>query len=109
MRQQISVKTNKLANSIKNYTLGYCNCGGFPDCICDNRSALQSDLQTLLRDTYNIQMILKPFYDSLKKENTFVCDVIRISDGNVIKSPRMNSYEKALEIGLQNGIKLITN
>ena len=67
----------------------------------------QSLLQKWLREKHNIQMILKPFYDSLKKENSFVCDVIRISDGRVIKSPRMLSYEEALEIGLQEALTLI--
>ena len=52
-------------------------------------------------------MILKPFYDSLEKENSFVCDVIRISDGRVIRSERLNSYEEVLEIGLQNGLTLV--
>lgn len=67
----------------------------------------QSLLQKWFREKHNIQMIMKPFYDSLKKENSFVCDIIRMSDGRVIKSVRCSKYEEALEIGLQNALTLI--
>ena len=69
----------------------------------------QSLLQMWLRDVYEIQMIIKPFYDSLATPKcTFTCDVIEIArTGAVLKSTRCNTYEEALEIGLQNGMKLI--
>jgi len=69
----------------------------------------QSILQKWLREEFEIQMMIKPFYDSLATPKcSFVCDVIEISrTGHVIKSPKCATYEEALEIGLQNGMKLI--
>ena len=68
----------------------------------------QSLLQKWLREKYNIQMFLHPYSD-----NTFACDVI---DNKTIhgdnkphrcNSPRCETYEEALEIGLQEALKLI--
>lgn len=71
-------------------------------------SVPQSQLQTWLRTEYNIHMTLKPFYDTSTNETTFVCDVMKLpSDGKIIKSPRLKSYEEVLELGLQEGLKLI--
>jgi hypothetical protein len=48
------------------------------------------------------------FYDSKIKKVTFVCDVMHMDgDNHIYKSPREDSYEEALEIGLFNGLKLI--
>ncbi len=102
----ISFETAKLAKE-KGFDLtSYsCPCVGLPKHL--QKPAPQAVLQKYLREVHNIQMILKPFYDSLEKENSFVCDVIRISDGRVIRSERLNSYEEVLEIGLQNGLTLV--
>jgi hypothetical protein len=70
-------------------------------------TANQAVFQKWLRETHNIHMILKPFFDS-ECSDTFGCDVIRRSDGRVIKSERVNSYENALEIGLGNALSLVT-
>jgi len=69
----------------------------------------QSLLQKWLREVYEIQMMINPFYDSLRNPKcSFACDVIEIArTGHVIKSQRHNTYEDALEEGLQNGMKLI--
>ena len=77
--------------------------------ILKNKENYLCDIQKWLRDTYEIQMIIKPFYDSLATPRcSFTCDVIEIArTGHVIKSQRYNTYEEALEEGLQNGMKLI--
>lgn len=67
----------------------------------------QSLLQKWLREVHNIQMFMKPYWDSSLNKGEFACDVIRIKDGKVIKSLRLNSYEEALEKGLQEALKLI--
>jgi hypothetical protein len=67
----------------------------------------QSELQCWLRETHNIQMFLKPFYDSLEKKNSYACDTFRISDGRVRKSPRLDKYEDALEYALIEALNLI--
>jgi len=68
----------------------------------------QSLLQKWLREKHNIQMFLHPYSDG-----TFACDVI---DNKTIygdnkphrcNSPRLNTYEEALEVGLQEALKLI--
>ncbi len=74
----------------------------------------QSELQRWLRETHNIQMIMQPYYDHYGiPKVTFVCDVICINDGlndgYKHKSKKCNTYEEALEIGLNNGLKLIKN
>ncbi len=72
------------------------------------------ELQKWLRETHNIQMIMQPYYDHYGiPKVTFVCDVICINDGlndgYKHKSKKCNTYEEALEIGLNNGLKLIKN
>jgi hypothetical protein len=68
----------------------------------------QSLLQKWLRDKHNIHMRQIIFYDSKIKKVTFVCDVMHMDgDNHIYKSPREDSYEEALEIGLFNGLKLI--
>lgn len=67
----------------------------------------QSLLQKWLREEFNIQMVIKPYWDSLLNKCMFSCDVIRIKDGKVIKSLKKDSYEEALDQGLVNGMSLI--
>ncbi len=82
------------------------------DCLFDKFFQLngippQAWLQAYLRDNYDIETIQKPFYDSLHSKKSYVCDAIRMKDGRVIMSPRMDSFEEALERGLQNGLTLV--
>ena len=67
----------------------------------------QSLLQKWLREEHNIHILTRPFHDSLLGKTTCIADVIRIGDGRVLKSPRMDTYEEALEIALQNALMLI--
>lgn len=68
----------------------------------------QSMLQRWLREEHNVQMFMKPFYDSKEKKTTFACDVIAVGHiGRAKKSHRQDTYEDALEEGLVNGLELI--
>jgi len=69
----------------------------------------QGLLQRWLRDNHSIEMSIKPFFETLPvPKRTYVCDAIEIErTGHVIKSHRCDTYEDALEEGLQNGLKLI--
>lgn len=68
----------------------------------------QSQLQKWLREKHNIHMFTRVYRDSVKDETTFACDVIRLlSDGRVVKSPRLETYEDALGYALNEGLKLI--
>ena len=81
--------------------------------LTDLPAVPQSLLQKWLREKHNIQMFMKPFYDSKEKKTTFACDVTKIKQtGNVsinVKSQRCDTYEDALEEGLINGLSLVKN
>ena len=66
----------------------------------------QSLLQKWIREEHDIHMLIRPFFDSIGRD-TFVCDVIRRSDGRVIKSHQKDTYEEALEEALVNALNLI--
>ena len=104
----ISHKTSILSKEM-GCTLERCVCGGFPECVCVDKKITLSLLQKWIREEHNIQMIMKPFYDSLSTVKCkFVCDVIEIKGtGRVIKSHQCDTYEEALEEGLVNGLNLI--
>lgn len=66
----------------------------------------QSLLQKWLREVHGIDFIIKPFYDSKMHKKTYVADAV--TPGSPIgKIVRQDSYETALEIGLQEALKLI--
>ena len=67
----------------------------------------QSLLQRWLREKHRIYIISKPFHDSLLDKTTYVSDVIRIGDGKVIKSPKLDTHEESLEYALLEALKLI--
>ena len=63
-------------------------------------------LQKWLREKHNIHMFTKVFHDSLLNKNTYSCDIIHIPDGRTVRSPRLDSYEEALEYALGKGIEM---
>ncbi len=69
----------------------------------------QSLLQKWLREKYNIHIGIKPFYDSKSKIITYATDILKI--GKLLAANKrlipMNSYEEALEIGLQESLNMI--
>jgi len=67
----------------------------------------QSLLQKWLRETHKIEFIIKPFHDGSLHKTTYVADPINILTGKSTRIARQDTYEKALEIGLQEGLKLI--
>ena len=64
-------------------------------------------LQKVLRRDYNIHMFTKVFYDSLLNKNTYSCDIIHIPDGKTVKSPRLDSYEEALQYAIDRGNEMV--
>jgi len=109
--QRISFATAKLAKEKKfswmhaDFYIDKRENGDYTDLPC----VPQSLLQRWLRDNYSIEMSIRPFYETLPvRKRTYVCDAIEIErTGHVIKSHRCDTYEEALEEGLQNGLKLI--
>ena len=100
----ITFETAKLAKE-KGCNLENCTCGGYPDCICSDKRISQSLLAKWLREEHNIIVIvdyegidgyyykfysykgMKQFYDASNKN--------------------FKTFEEALEIGLQEALKLI--
>lgn len=67
----------------------------------------QNTLQKWLRETHNIEFVLKPFHDSNTGKTTYVADPIHLPSGKTARIARQDTYEKALELGLQEALKLI--
>lgn len=120
--QRITLETAKFAKE-KGFDIDYCQCGGFPDCICTDKSPTQSLLQKWLREEHNIHTEIRTFYrnwifniyDLTKLPNRqsllhINCenDFIEFLEENNV-STNMSSYEFALEQGLQEALKLISN
>lgn len=70
----------------------------------------QSILQAWLR-TKNIHMYTKMFHDSLENKTTYACDAFSRSSGKVkvMKSPKLETYEDALEYALNEGLNTLKN
>jgi len=99
-------KLTTISNPVIEDTCNLQNINNVSDTVISRPT--QSILQRWLRDEYDIQMILKPFYDGKEHKRTFVCDVIEIKrTGRTKKSHRQDTYEEALEEGLLNGLNLI--
>lgn len=94
--QLVSLETAKLAKE-KNINLEYCNCGGYPDCICLDKRPTQSLLQKYLREEHEIHAWAE------QKAAYYFPRVGSFKKGNSIGKP----YEEALEIALQEALKLI--
>ena len=102
--QLISFETAKLAKE-KGCNLENCTCGGYPDCICYDKRISQSLLQKWLREKYDIDVIINTYRNQNQKYYKYF---ISEKSKNVIKSEEYyNIYEEALEIGLQEALKLI--
>ena len=77
--------------------------GGYP-----GYSAItQSVCQKWLRKEHNIEFVIKPFHDSSIHKTTYVADPIHIPTGRTSRIARQDSYEEALEKGLQEALNLI--
>ena len=71
------------------------------------KTIVQTQAQKELREQHSIHMFTKVFYDSLLNKTTYTCDAIHIPDGKTSRSPRMDTYEEALEYALEEGLKMI--
>ena len=102
--QSISFETAKLAKE-KGCNLENCTCGGYPDCICSDKRISQSLLAKWLREKYDIDVIINTYRNQNQKYYKYF---ISEKSKDVIKSEEYyNTYEDALEIGLQEALKLI--
>ena len=107
---RITFETAKLAKE-KGCDLENCTCGGYPECICYDKRISQSLLARWLREKHNIHTWVTPY----TKEGRFNINPLSIPDGYrcdiypFAKSMVYDTYEEALEIGLQEGLKLINN
>ncbi|MFA5395487.1 MAG: hypothetical protein WC346_05640 [Methanogenium sp.] len=67
----------------------------------------QALLQKWIREEHNIEFVIKPFHDSSIHKTTYVADPIHIPTGRTSRIARQDSYEEALEKGLQEALNLI--
>ena len=114
--QLVTFETVQLLQQ-KDCNLTYCKCGGFPECICgdDLKFIPQSLLQKWLREVHNIEISVR----AIKWENTelktglvldsYEYEMYPLKQHYYIyhKIPGFKTYEEALEIGLQEALKLI--
>jgi hypothetical protein len=110
--QLISFETAKLAKE-KSFNEDMCHCGGFPDCICTDLRPTQSLLQKWLREVHHYHVIAEPYphSDGFLRWNCLVNNLRKTTNNcflnYAIMSPFKGTYEEALEIGLQEALKLI--
>ena len=101
---RVTFETEKLAKE-KGCNLENCTCGGYPDCICSDKRISQSLLAKWLREKYDIDVIINTYRNQNQKYYKYF---ISEKSKDVIKSEEYyNTYEDALEIGLQEALKLI--
>lgn len=106
--QRVTLETAKLAKE-KGFDIEYCQCGGFPECICTDKSPTQSLLQKWLREKYYIEIEIKPHSVSTSSLGKFSYSVgvkQHYQETEFIEDC-FTPYEDALEVGLQEALKLI--
>ena len=105
----IKFETAKLAKE-KGCNLENCTCGGYPDCICSDKRISQSLLAKWLREEHNIHFEIKPIFDVKDNLKPYHISVIKNPSGKDFEYEivgSLDTYEEALEIGLQEALKLI--
>jgi hypothetical protein len=106
--QLITKKTFELAK-LKGFDVYTCRCGGFPECICNHDELLptQTLVQQWLREKYHLYVRVAT------NSITAHFPMIELAEvgGTHLKGPayikNYETYEDALEIGLQEALKLI--
>ena len=110
IEQLISFETAKFAKE-KGCNLEKCTCGGYyPDCICSDTRISQSLLAKWLREVHNIHFEIKPIFDVKDNLKPYHISVIKNPSGKDFEYEivgSLDTYEEALEIGLQEALKLI--
>lgn len=115
-KQLISFETVRLSKE-KGCTLEKCTCGGYLDCICEDKRITQSLLQKWLRKKYNIHANPIPNFQTdwgqyhlgiVFKNNKSQVDMMILEDEDG-RNKLFDSYEQALEKGLIAALKLIEN
>jgi hypothetical protein len=103
---RISLETDKLAKE-KGIDLSQCRCGGFPECICRDKRPIQSLLQKLLRENYDIHIMIEPV--ETKKGDRYEWTLIssKFIDEDEECDLTLKTYEECLEDALQEALKLI--
>ena len=80
--------------------------GGAVDCKNYVKCCTQTLLQKWLREVHGIDIVMGISYNSKTHKKTYTADPV-VLDVSFIKIPKQNSYEEALEVGLQEALKLI--
>lgn len=102
----IHIETFKLAKE-KGFDIHVCRCGGYPECICEDRLPTQSLVQTWLRKKYHLYVRVAT------TSITTHFPMIELAEvgGTHLKGPaylkNYETYEEALEVGLESALKLI--
>ena len=112
----ISNKIFQLAKNI-GFDLKTCNCGGFPECICDEEKPTLYVLQKWLREIKFVD-VLPAHQFSQSKNQPIMYDVcVTTSINNIDCEYYCNytfeklflKYEDSLEFGIINAIEIIKN
>jgi len=106
----ITPETFKLAKE-RGFNVRICRCGGFPECICNDPFPTQSLLQRWLREIHGIQVYV--YSHTVKSTNMMQIyrDYVAYINGRELNDARdeeYQTYEKALEFGLQEGLKHVS-
>lgn len=102
----ITRETRPLAEK-KGIFLEYCNCGGFPDCICDRGRYPQVVLQDHLRKSEDIHIVIFPS----EVKGTYNVQILAPDCMSphylAFYQEEVESYHKALELGLQQAMEML--
>lgn len=102
----ISFETEKLAEN-KGFTIKICTCGGYPECICRDKRVTQSLLQKWLREVHNIDCHAMAQRFTGEFEVGYWTYAVRSIQPVGKQKYKFDSWEKALEVGLVEGLNLI--
>lgn len=110
----VNIETSQLLQQ-KGCNLNYCTCGGFPECICGDDLKLipQSLAQKWLREVHNIYVSINDISelnDKIGLKLMYFEYSIKVYNKPYpifYKDINFKTYEQALEVGLQEALKLI--
>ena len=102
----ISLETAILAKEV-GCNLTRCECGGFPECICEENDKLritQSLLQKWLREIYSIDVYVAPRINSVTGIREYWATLFTIDCSMTISTDTHKSFEEVLEEGLYRAL-----
>ena len=98
--QRVTLDTAKLAKE-KGFDIDSCRCGGFPDCICTDKSPTQSLLQKWLREEKAIHIEI---YCNASGWGWILTKLNGTSIKQLSDYKFLPDFDSALEIGLQEAL-----